>query len=312
MATNDESYERSRVDEGLEALEAGREFEPDVIRARGRLEERKAVAARRRRQKWAIACSACFILLALPWPRAAAQRLWDRLALGRVTVVETARRDVPESVIATFTMEDRAPWQAERVRDAAEAERLAGFRPALPPPGVLEGAPELSVIQKVTLSTLPIRTAEIERALTAAGVSDIQVPREWEGVTLVAEGGPVVVATYDDGVELMQSASFGLNTPPGFPFGRFMEMAFRVFGRSASEARLLGEKLAENPALVLHFPEHEQVIDVALRSGQGVLVVNPDGSDGICFFWNMPDRIFIVSAWQMNQEQAAALANSVR
>ena len=182
----------------------------------------------------------------------------------------------------------------------------------LPPPGVLKGTPELSVISKVTLSTRPIRTAEIQQALTTAGVADTQVPVEWEGVTLVAEGGPVVVATYGDGVELMQTASFGLNIPPGFPFGRFMEMAFRVFGRDAGEARLLGEKLAENPAIVLHFPEREQVVDVALQSGRGVLVIDPDGSDGICFFWNMPNRIFIVSAGQMSQQQAATLANSIR
>jgi hypothetical protein len=32
---------------------------------------------------------------------------------------------------------------------------------------------------------------------------------------------------------------------------------------------------------------------------------------GICFFWNMPDRIFIVSAGQMSQQQAATLANSI-
>ncbi|HVH29720.1 MAG TPA: hypothetical protein VM818_23395 [Vicinamibacterales bacterium] len=312
MAATDDSYERSSVDDSLEALVA-RDFEPDVVRARGRLEERKTVAARRGRRALAtgIAAGLGLILLALPWPRAAAQRMWDRLALTRVAVVDTARRDVPENVIATFTMEDRSPWMPEPVADLTEAERLAGFRPALPPPGVLKGTPELSVIRKVVLSTRPIRTTDIEQALASAGLADIRVPAEWEGVTLVAEGGPVVVATYDDGVEVMQSASFELNTPPGFPFGRFMEMAFRVFGRSAGEARILGQKLAENPALVLHFPEREQVVDVPLQSGQGVLVIDPDGSDGICFFWNMPDRIFIVSAGQMSQQQAATLANSI-
>lgn len=313
MATNNDSFDGSNVDERVKALEASRDLQPDVVRARGRLEERRALAAKRRRGVWAtaIAGGACLVLFALPWPRAAAQRLWDRLVVGRVAVVGNARRDVPESLIATFTLGERAWGEPEPVGDAAEAARLAGFRPALPPPGVLEGTPQLSVIQKVTLSTRPIRTAEIARALAAAGVTDIQVPREWEGATLVAEGGPVVVAAYDD-VEVMQAVAFKLNTPPGFAFGRFMEIAFRVFGRSAGDARMLGEKLAENPAIVLHFPEQAKVIDVALRSGEGVLVVDPGGSDGICFFWNMPDRIFIVSAGQMSQEQAATLANSIQ
>jgi hypothetical protein len=43
-------------------------------------------------------------------------------------------------VTAGFTLE---PQQIEQssVRDEDEVERLAGFRPSLPPPGLLKGAP---------------------------------------------------------------------------------------------------------------------------------------------------------------------------
>jgi hypothetical protein len=315
MASSDGPHEDPTIDQRIGALEPAREFEPDVARARGRLEERKRLAARQAHRKRAIIAmggAIGVILLALPWPRAAAQRLWDRLVLGRVAVVETSRPDVPEDLIATFTMADRAPWEAEPVGDAAAAARLAGFQPALPPDGFFKSAPELSVIRRVTLSTLPIRTAAIQRALSEAGVTDLDVPQEWEGATLVAEGGPVVVARYEeDDVEVMQAPSLRLSTPPGFRFGHFMEIAFRVFGRSADDARTLGARLVEHPALVLHFPEHEEVVDVPLRSGTGVLVLNPDGADVICFFWNVSDRIFIVSAGQMNPGQAAKLANAI-
>ena len=115
-----------------------------------------------------------------------------------------------------------------------------------------------------------------------------------------------------EGVEIMQSAPFRLNTPPGFRFGHFMEIAFRVFGRGAAEAKALGDKFAANPALVMHFPERGAVRDVPLRSGRGVYVGDAEGSDGICFFWNTADRIYIVSAASMTEPQAAALANSMQ
>ena len=204
-------------------------------------------------------------VLALPWPRAAAQRLWDRLSLGRVEIVQISRKDLPESVTALFTMEDRNRPMPEAVRDLADAERVAGFRPSLPPPGVLSGTPQLSVVRSVAFTTLPLRTADIERALAAAGISDLTVPGEWEGTTLTAEGGPMVVATYPDAmVEVMQSPPFRMTTPPGFRFDRFMEIAFRVFGRSAHDARTLAKEIAANPALVMHFPEHDQVREVSL------------------------------------------------
>ena len=286
-------------------------FQPDAGGARIRLRERDAAAAKRTRRASTAAVLAAvgLTMLALPWPRAAAQRLWDRLSLGRVEIVQISRKDLPESVAAVFTMEDRSRPMPEAVRDAADAERLAGFRPSLPPPGVLRGAPNLSVVRSVAFTTLPLRTAAIERALAGAGISDVTVPREWEGTTLTAEGGPMVVAEYPDAnVEVMQSPPFRMSTPPGFRFDRFMEIAFRVFGRSAHDARTLAREIAVNPALVMHFPEHHRVREVSLRSGRGVIVGD---DDGFCFFWNTSDRIYIVAAAEMSEERAVALADSI-
>jgi hypothetical protein len=310
MANSNDMRESQWVEERLRALEATGDFQPDVVRAHVRLRERADGATTRRRRAWFAVATGCLALVLLPWPRAAAQHLWDRIVLGRVEVVQVIRADLPEHITATFAMEAR-PFERETVRDATEAERLAGFRPELPPPGVLDGTPTLSVVRRLTLATSPLRIADIERALAAAGVSDINVPGEWEGTILVAEGGPLVVAEYD-GVELMQSAPFRMAAPSGFQFGRFMEIAFRVFGRSATEARALGTKFEANPALVMHFPERDSVRDVPLRWGQGIFVGDPDGPEGICFFWNTSDRIYIVSAEKMSPQAAAVLANSIQ
>ena len=178
MANNNDAHE-SWVEDRLGTLETPGEFQPDAAGARIRLRERDAAAATRtsRASTAAVLAAEGQTMLALPWPRAAAQRLWDRLSLGRVEIVQISRKDLPESVAAVFTMEDRSRPMPEAVRDAADAERVAGFRPSLPPPGVLRGPPNLSVVRSVAFTTLPLRTGDIERALAASGISDVSVPR---------------------------------------------------------------------------------------------------------------------------------------
>lgn len=311
MATNDDRDDRDWVDERLDTLKTPEESEHDVIRARAKLRGRQSAPASRSRRTWLlVAAAACLVLAALPWPRALAQQLWDRLVLGRIAIVQVDGEGVSEDIASVFTM-DSGPFEQEPVTDAAEAEQIAGFRPLLPPDGILKGKPALSIVRHSALATRPLKTADIARALTSAGVSDIAVPKEWEGLTLTAEAGPVVVAEYD-GVQIMQSAPFRMNVPPGFQFGRFMEMAFRVFGRPPHEAKTLGAKLEANPALVLHFPEREPVRDVALRSGQGIIVGDLGSDDLICFFWNTPDRIYIVSATNVSERTLVTLADSIR
>jgi hypothetical protein len=311
MANNDDVNEKW-VEERLAALDGGGELRSDVVRARGRLGIMEQAAAKRVRRMWLAFACVLLALAALPWPRAIAQQLWNRLLVGRVEVVQVGAGDeeVPEEIAGVFTM-DLQPFEPRRVADAAEAERLAGFRPLFPPPGILKGTPALFVVPSVALSTRPLKVADIERALAAAGVSGVTVPKEWEGTTLVAEGGPVVVAEYE-GVQVMQSAPFRVNTSPGFRFGRFMEIAFRVFGRSAGEAKALAEKFEANPALVVHFPKEDAVREVALRSGQGIIVGEPGGPENVCFFWNTSDRIYIVDAMNVTEEMLVTLANSMR
>ena len=301
------------VDERLRSLDGPRGAQPNASQARARLRERHDAtvrAARRRAWMLAVTGGALLAVLSLPWPRAAAQRLLDRLTLGHIAVIDTARKDLPEDVTDALVMKPQ-PWEEESVRDLDEAQRIAGFRPSLPPSDVLAGTPKLLVVRKATLATAPLKVAEIERALAMAGVRDVTVPKDWEGTTLSAEGGPAVLADYGD-IEVIQSRPFRLTTPAEFPFGRFMELTFRVFGRPADESRRLGQQLVENPALVMHFPGASAVRDVPLRTGLGVLVGNPDGNEGMCFFWSTPDRIYIMEADKLSESLAVAVANSIR
>lgn len=311
MANNNDAEDSRWVDRHMDVLKPVDDYDPDTVRARARLRERQSAPPPRRGAWLAITVAGCLALLALlPWPRALAQEVWNRLVLGRVEVVEIDREDLSEEITSVFVMEPH-PFEPEPVATIADAERIAGFRPLLPPAGILKGTPALSVVKNVGLSTKPLKTADIERALARAGVSDLSVPRQWDGLTLTADAGPVVIAAYDS-VEIMQSAAFTMNTPPGFQFGRFMEMAFRVFGRGPDEAKALGAKFEANPALLVHFPERAPVRDVALRSGNGIIVGDLRGDDVVCFFWNTSDRIYIVSATHVTEQTLVALADSIR
>src|SRR5262249_33290201 len=136
--------DRQWVDDRLTALEQSDDFHPDPARARARLRGREEMRTWWTRRAWAgaLVATACLGLLALPWPRAAAQRLWDRLTLGRVEVVQVTRKDLPESVTALFDWQESGNREPIVVHDLAEAERVAGFRPRLPPPDLLKGTPE--------------------------------------------------------------------------------------------------------------------------------------------------------------------------
>src|SRR5688572_3826907 len=72
----------------------------------------------------------------------------------------------------------------------------------------------------------------------------------------------------------------------------------------------LGARFEANPALVLHFPERAPVRDVALRAGAGIIVGDLDGDDPVCFFWNTADRLYIVTASHVSEQDFFSLPRS--
>jgi hypothetical protein len=307
--------EHAWVDERVDAL-APRDFDPNVAAAWARLGNRDdRPRAGRLLFRVGVGVAACIVVLMLPWPRAAAQRLWDRLTVGRVEVVSVERTDVPESVMAFFQMEERGEADPEMVTGVADAARVAGFAPLLPAPGVLSGAPSLSVVREMKLSTAPIDVAQLRALLARLNASELAVPAEWEGASLTVEGGPVVVADYPDaGIQVMQAGPVNMTMPPGFELSRFMEIAFRVFGRNAADARRLGSSVAANPPLlmVLTPGHHSNVREMAFPQGTGILVGDADEGEGMCLFLNVPGRMFFISARELTEARALALAQSLQ
>src|SRR6266853_2074125 len=300
MANSNDANDGRWVEERLKSLETPQLFDPSHPAGRARLHERQA-AARRARRAWTTAAvmgAGIVALVALSWPRAAAQRLWDRLSLGRVEVVQVAH----EEAVKPFEMKEEGD-EPIPVRDAAEAERIAGFHPMLPPADVVPGTPKLTVVKRQVMSST-IKVADLERALAAAGVNGVRVPKEWDGATLRVERGPIVNADYEDAkAGLSQSPPFRLITSAGFPVGQFMEVAYRLFGKSAADAGDLSRKFVENPAWLLVVP-HTTIHEVNWKGGRAVAA----GGGGMCFFWNTSDRIFVIGAQKMDPDFGVAIA----
>ena len=300
-----------RIEARLGALREPPAFQPDAARGRARVDERRKAAVRRARQTWTIVAVVAALLgsLALPAPRAAAQRLWDLLTVRRVEVVQVSRKDLPADIMNAFELHDVRRDKEIEVPDVAVAERLTRFRIHLPPANVLSETPRLVVTTTQIEETPPVDTSGLRRALTTAGVNDLDVPEAWEGARVRAEAGPLVSAQYAGAeLSLTEAAAFRLMTPPGFPVGRFMEMGFRIVGRPPAQARNFGAQFVTNPAWFLVFPSHDTVQEVPLQSGRAILATGGEGF--MCFFWNTTDRIYVLGG-KSNKDLAVAIANAI-
>jgi hypothetical protein len=266
---------------------------PDLARAR-RLAEAGPPRVRHTRVYGLAAATACVLAVAvlLPQGRALAQDLWYRLLVTRVAVVRLDLSRVPlDTSIRTDGLQ-------QPVANLDEAEAHAGFRPSLPPQDVLAHAPALSVTGPIEI-TQRVQARALAASLAQQGVTDLEVPDAWEGVTLRGRIGPLVVADYGEDVQIVQAPPFQLDLPSGFPLARFAEAVFRAGGLSWWEARRFGEEFAARPAWLLDIADDEAAVieTIQLPTGEALLVEDADeGQTRATIIVSRPSRIYTVSS----------------
>jgi len=207
----------------------------------------------------------CIALLALPRTRALAQGFWEHFVLNRVEVVRLDLSDSPLQAHVTTN------GVTQGARDLDEAEHMAGFRPDLPA-AVLSANPRLTVTGPL-VADQTVRVNDLRAALAKNGAPEVKVPVDWEGVTLRAIIGPMVVADYPGEVQVLQSRPFSLTVPSGFALEPFAEVVFRSLGVSARDAAVMARKFAANPSWLLDIPADEVVSiqDLSLVNGPALL-----------------------------------------
>jgi hypothetical protein len=268
-------------------------WKPDFARGRKLLDA--GLAGRRRSWPWpalAAAAAVCAAVVALPQTRVLAQQLWVHYVLNRVDVVRVDFSDLP------LHAQVRASAPPQVARDLDDAERKAGFRPALPEPRVLPANPSLTVIGTMAVEET-IHVGELQAALNKAGASDIQIPAAWEGVQLRANIGPIVNLGYPDEVGILEAKPIEISVPSRFPLQFFAEAAFRSIGRSGPEAKSLAQRFIANRAWMLGIPADEvaNIEQVSLPNGAAMLIedTNDDGRPGrVTVFRSTPERIYCV------------------
>lgn len=233
----------------------------------------------------------CAALFALPGPRAAAQRFFDRVIVGRiqVLVLDFERSGAAAGV---FTPEIDQHADATPVASFGDATRLAGFAPRLPGSDIFQGSPAYSVAD-VTVARLRLRTPAIRDLVERAGGSASEVPDAWNGATLEVRIGPVIIADYD-GILLLQSPPFELVTPAGFDLQLFYRLALRAVGMSEPDAWALSGDLGISPALLMFMPKEDAglVHDFRTQSGTGIMIAEVYGPGKIVAVWSSPDRMY--------------------
>ncbi len=300
----DDTWVRRRLDAAAPA------WNPDPRRAWAHLTSARMQHPPRRNRLLLAAAATAFALLAiavLPQGRALAQELWIRLLVTRVDVIRVDLSRLPLQTSITTNGLERF------LADADAAAARAGFRPLLPPASVVPGPPAFSVTGTIQATQI-LRVADLRTALANAGVHDAPVPQEWEGATIRALIGPMLIADYPGNVEVLQLRPIELLTPSGLALDKVAETALRATGMPWWEARAFGRKFAANPGWLLHVPADEPAIvrEITLRNGTGLLLEDiPEAGEAgrASVIYSGPDRILLVSS--PDRETSIRIANAL-
>jgi hypothetical protein len=283
-------------------------WQPDPSRGRAALNLRLREPRRySHKLLFAVATAiACVAVFAFPQTRAMAQGLWDHFVLNRVDVVRVDLSDLPlQSHVTTDGMSQVA-------RDETEAEQLTGFKPNLPA-GVLSSTPRLTVTGSM-VAEQTIRVSDLRSALAKKGAADVEVPANWDGITLRAIIGPMLEADYPGEVQILQSRPVSLSVPSGFQLETFANVAFRSIGVSSRDAGAMAKKFAANPAWFIDIPPDEvvNIQELSLVNGPALLTEEYGDSGAIAretVIRSTSDRLYAIMS--PNRDLSVKIASAL-
>jgi hypothetical protein len=249
------------------------------------------------------------IICASAWLRTPDVPLYTSLSATRFDLVPLGREELdvlPVSVRGVLSTPD--PPEIS-VSDFAEAVRRAGFEPRLP----ALPSPKLSVVSPIR-THITIRAGELQAALKKVPVTNLVVPRAWDGITLDVNISAGIVADYGR-MRLGQRLPLEFRAPDDFPVDRLLEVLFRIAGVNAASAVTLRKQFHEHPAEFLLAAPRFRIDwrEVQLASGAGVLLRYPsdDGLERRTLAWNARDRAYFLSG-TLTETEFLAIANSLR
>lgn len=270
----------------------------------------------------------------VPTVRATARELLDLFRVRNLTAVpfDPARMERLKSLAeggeegsgpALFGFDTevlRAPGEPRRFdtpQAAASAAGLSVREPADLPKGLaLEGV----VVTGDGEARMTVDTQQLASVLELLDLDDVQVPGEWDGRSLTVRMPRAVIMKYAKGerrVEFRQAASPEVDLPPGADLAQMGEVALRVLGLDAREARRTAQRIDWNGTLLVPVPVHASAFrEVTIHGAKGLVIeMRPDATKrdrrGGLVLWTEEGRVYALGG-NLQSGELVMMAESVR
>jgi hypothetical protein len=275
------------------------------------------------------------IALTIPSIRAVAVDFLGLFRVQKIEVIEFNPANLPENMEGSFREIDQllaqevsfeeagAPLVAA---DAAEASKLAGFNVILPQN--IQGKTRLTV-QPATTATFTVDLALWQNLLNELGRSDIQIPAELDGQTIIFQADRSVTFAagtcllpkdeYEeipralrDCTLLVQVPSPSIDAPPTLPINEVAQAALQLLGMSTEEAASFSEKVDWTTTLLVPVPVGSKYQEVTVQGVPGTIFFGRyDSGPHYNLMWVKNGIVYILSG-PGGVRDALDLANTLK
>lgn len=282
----------------------------------------------------ALSVAALAVAFTIPAVRVAAQNALDlfrvrkfaaiEISQDRIEQLKTLNSGDPENMLFDKheVLVDPGPPQDYPSADlAASAAGLPGLHQASAP------LPEGLVFEKAVMSRpgaarLTVRTQPLRQVLEALGITDIQVPMEFDGQTITVNMPSSVTQVYRNAANktrltVLEANSPEVALPPGADLQRLGEVGLRVIGLDANEARRVAASIDWKNTMLVPVPTSAGSFrQVEVNGHRGLLVrTNPGEANHrdrmAMVVWTEGDRVHAVQG-NISPEDVLVVAQSLR
>jgi hypothetical protein len=300
------------------------EFE-SRLRARLQAQGAPQATAAARWRPLAAAAAALIVVassFALPSVRASAQSFLDIFRVRTFTpvAVDPERFKVLES--ESLNLERLMSKNIEMVKDSGpprfaggtdEAARLAGYNVQMPdylPHGMVADS---IFVTGESLARLTADASILAEVLRLLDIRDVRIPENLDGAQVqVHMPSAVQIRFVKDGrkVRFMQSTSPDVRLPPAMDLEDLGEIALRITGLSAGEARRLARSIDWHTTLLVPVPTSAKSFrNVTVNGNQGLMIEAGSGANAL--MWAHGEKVYAL-AGNVHGVELVEMANSVR
>ena len=282
----------------------------------------------------ALGVAALAVAFSIPAVRVAAQNALDLFRVRKFAAVEIDQERIeqlkklhdgdPENMLFAKpeVLVDPGPPQDYPSADlAASAAGLPGLRQARDPlPDGLRF--EKAVVSRPGAARLTVRTEPLRQVVEALGIHDVQVPTEFDGQTLTVNMPSSVTQVYKNDANsirltVTEAMTPEVALPPGADLQRLGEVALRVIGLDANEARRVAASIDWRNTMLVPVPASAASFrQVEVNGHRGLLVRTNPGEDSnrkrqAIVMWTEGERVHAVQG-NLSPEDVLVVAQSLR